>query len=93
MSSEFLKLFLNSPGGQEAVQSQSPTSSSLRSLSVGRIKAIPIPVPPLAEQRGIVAGSDVLHAEADALKRLPAGTPGLDAQLPATMGEAFEREL
>jgi type I restriction enzyme S subunit len=91
---EFLNTFLNSPAGQEAVQGQSRTSSGLRSLSVGRIKLICVPVPPLPEQRRIVAELDALQTEVDALKRLQAGTAaGLDALLPAILDKAFKGEL
>jgi type I restriction enzyme S subunit len=94
VSPEFLNSFLNSPAGQDAVQSQSRTSSGLRSLSVGRIKSISVPVPPLAEQRRIVAGLDALQAEVDALKRLQAETAAeLDALLPAILDRAFKGEL
>ncbi|MBI4323832.1 MAG: restriction endonuclease subunit S [Chloroflexi bacterium] len=94
VSPEFLNSFLNSPAGQEGVQSQSRTSSGLRSLSVGRIKAIPVPVPPLAEQRRIVAELDALHAKVDALKRLQAETAAeLAAFLPAILDRAFKGEL
>ena len=47
LSPVFLNAFLNSPSGQEAVQAQSRTTSGLRTLSVGRIKQIHIPVPTL----------------------------------------------
>lgn len=91
---EFLNSFLNSPAGQDAVQSQSRTSSGLRSLSVGRIKSISVPVPPLAEQRRIVAELDALQTEVDALKRLQAETAAeLDALLPAILDKAFKEEL
>jgi len=94
VSSEFLNSFLNSPAGQDAVQSQSRTSSGLRSLSVGRIKAISVPVPPLAEQRRIVAELNALHAEVDALKHLQAETAQeLDAILPSVLDRAFSGNL
>jgi type I restriction enzyme, S subunit len=53
-----------------------------------------IPVPPLAEQRRIVAELDALQAEVDALKRLQAETAAeLDALLPAILDKAFKGEL
>ena len=91
---EFLNTFLNSPAGQDAVQGQSRTTSGLRSLSVGRIKSIPVPVPPLPEQRRIVSELDALQAEVDALKRLQTQTAAeLDALLPALLDRAFKGEL
>lgn len=91
---EFLNSFLNSPAGQDAVQSQSRTSSGLRSLSVGRIKALPAPLPPLPTQRRIVAELDALQSQVDALKRLQTETAAeLDALLPAILDRAFKGEL
>jgi type I restriction enzyme S subunit len=53
-----------------------------------------IPVPPLPEQRQIVAELDALQAEVDALKRLQAETAiELDALLPSILDKAFKREL
>ena len=94
LSPEFLNTFLNSPSGQQAVQEQSRSTSGLRTLSVGRIKAIPVPLPPLPEQRRIVAELDALQAEVDALKRLQAETAAeLDALLPALLDRAFKGDL
>jgi type I restriction enzyme S subunit len=91
---EFLNTFLNSPAGQDAVQGQSRTSSGLRSLSVGRIKSICVPVPPLPEQRRIVSELGALQAEVDALERLQAETAvELDALLPAILDRAFKGKL
>ena len=58
------------------------------------IKDVQIVVPPLAEQRRIVAELDALQAEVDALKRLQAETAAeLDALLPAILDRAFKGEL
>jgi type I restriction enzyme S subunit len=79
---------------QDAVQGQSRTSSGLRSLSVGRIKSICVPVPPLPEQRRIVSELGALQAEVDALERLQAETAvELDALLPAILDRAFKGKL
>jgi type I restriction enzyme, S subunit len=51
--SEYLNAFLNSSAGRLAVQAQSSTSSGLRTLSVGRIKQIPVPCPSIVEQEKI----------------------------------------
>ena len=51
-------------------------------------------VPPIAEQRRIVAELDALQTEVDALKRLQAETATeLDALLPAILDRAFKGEL
>jgi type I restriction enzyme S subunit len=87
---EFLNSFLNSPAGQDAVQGQSRTTSGLRTLSVGRINAIPVPVPPLSEQRRLVAYLDDLQQKRDTLKAMQAETSAeLDALMPSILDKAF----
>ena len=66
--SDFVLLFLNSPNGMEIMQRLAITSSGLYSLSVGKIRRIEIPVPPLAEQRRIVAKVDQLMTLVNALE-------------------------
>ena len=68
--------------------------TSVPAISQGKVEAMEIPVPPLAEQRRIVAELDALQAEVDALKRLQAQTAAeLDALLPAILDGAFKGEL
>lgn len=63
-------------------------------IVLGEIRAFPIPLPPLPEQRRIVAELDALQAEVDALKRLQSETAAeLDALLPAILDRAFKGEL
>ena len=58
------------------------------------IVKLAFPVPPLAEQRRIVAELDALQAEVDALKRLQAETAAeLAALLPAILDRAFKGKL
>jgi type I restriction enzyme S subunit len=91
---EFLNCFLNSPAGQDAVQAQSRTTSGLRTLSVGRIKSIAVPVPPIPDQRRIVARLDDVQAKTETLKALQAETSAdLDALLPSILDKAFRGEL
>ena len=91
---EFLNCFLNSPIGQDEVQTRSRTTSGLRTLSVGRIKGIHVPVPPLSEQRRIVKELDALQARVDALKKLQAETAvDLDALLPSVLDKAFKGDI
>jgi type I restriction enzyme, S subunit len=73
---------------QQANQAAQPV------VSQKKINPMRIPVPPLAEQRRIVAELDALQAEVDALKRLQAETAAeLDALLPAILDRAFKGEL
>lgn len=91
---EFLNCFLNSPVGQDEVQAQSRTTSGLRTLSVGRIKGIHVPVPPLCEQRRIVAELEISQRQVNALKQLQSETAAeLDALLPSVLDKAFKGEL
>lgn len=58
------------------------------------IKALTVALPPLPEQRKIVAEMDTLQAEVAALKRLQAETATeLDALLPAILDRAFKGKL
>ncbi|MEI6606778.1 MAG: restriction endonuclease subunit S [Verrucomicrobiota bacterium] len=68
-SGEYLNSFMNSPLGQAVIQSQSNTTSGLRTLSVGRIREIAVPLPPLTEQRKI---ADILSTWDEALEKLDA---------------------
>lgn len=60
--------FLNSPNGIEIMKAMAITSSGLYSLSVGKIRTIGLPIPPLAEQHRIVAKMDELLALCDRLE-------------------------
>lgn len=69
-------------------------SNGVPHISHKNIEKIPFIVPPLAEQRRIVAELDALQAEVNALKRLQAETAAeLDALLPAILDRAFKGEL
>jgi len=69
VSGEYLNSLMNSPVGQAAVQLQSSTSSGLRTLSVGKIREMFFPLPPLPEQRKI---ADILTTWDEALTQLDA---------------------
>jgi type I restriction enzyme S subunit len=55
---EFLSGYWNSPPGMARVAAQSASTSGLYTLSVGKVSDLPIPLPPLLEQREIVAEVD-----------------------------------
>jgi type I restriction enzyme S subunit len=65
----FTLIFLNSPSGMAEMRSLAITTSGLYSLSVGKIREILIPFPPLAEQHRIVAKIDQLMTLCDELEK------------------------
>jgi type I restriction enzyme, S subunit len=70
------------------------TTAGQYNVSLGRLRAAEIPVPPVTNQRRIVAELDALQAEVDALKSLQAETAAeLDALLPSILDKAFKGEL
>lgn len=68
LKSDFALLFLNSPSGIAQMKKLAITTSGLFSLSVGKIRGIATPMPPLAEQERIVAKVDQLMALCDELE-------------------------
>ena len=69
VSGEYLNSLMNSSVGQVSVQLQSSTSSGLRTLSVGKIREMFFPLPPLSEQRKI---AEILSTWDEALEKLDA---------------------
>jgi type I restriction enzyme S subunit len=70
------------------------SSHDTRKLLTDKLETFSIPVPPLREQRRIVAELDALHAKIAALEQLQAETEAeLDALLPSILDKAFKGEL
>lgn len=67
-TSDYIALYLNSPLGINEMKRLAVTSSGLYNLSVGKIRSIPVPLPPLHEQIRIVQKVDELMALCDKLK-------------------------
>jgi Restriction endonuclease S subunits len=67
-TSDYIALYLNSPSGIDEMKRLAVTSSGLYNLSVGKIRSIPVPLPPLHEQTRIVQKVDELTALCDRLK-------------------------
>lgn len=67
-TSDYIALYLNSPSGIDEMKRLAVTSSGLYNLSVGKIRSIPVPLPPLHEQIRIIQKVDELTALCDQLK-------------------------
>ena len=94
----YAALYLNSPDGMAEMKRLAITSAGLFSLSVGKIRKIPFPLPPLAEQHRIVAKVDALMALCDRLEASLTATAAtrrrlLDALLAEALAPAEDREL
>jgi type I restriction enzyme S subunit len=64
----YVALYLNSPDGMREMRRLAITSAGLYSLSVGKIRKIRVPLPPLPEQHRIVDRVDALMALCDLLE-------------------------
>jgi type I restriction enzyme S subunit len=70
------------------------TTAGQYNVSLGRLRAARIPVPPIPEQRGVVARLDAFEAKVGMLKSLQSQTTfELDALMPAILDRAFKGEL
>lgn len=70
------------------------TTAGQYNVSLGRLRTTEIPMPPLEEQRRMVAYLDSLQAKVDALKQLQSQTQvELDALLPSVLDKVFKGEL
>lgn len=98
---DYLYSYLRGAQGQHQLRSRErgdwqreKISFRLTELNLNDLRAVPIPLPPLAAQRRIVAELDALQAEVDRLKALQAETAAeLDALLPSILDRAFKGEL
>ena len=89
----FLMYWLSQPAIQDFINDEQK-GATRQGFTKAQIQAFDIPLPPVPEQRRIVAELDALQAEVDALKRLQAETAKeLDALLPAILDRAFKGEL
>ena len=85
---------LLSPLMQEGQIAPLSKGSASPHLNIGALRRFDLILPPLPEQRRIVAELDALQAEVDALKRLQAETAAeLAALLPAILDRAFKGKL
>ena len=93
LDADFLLYMLRGPRVRgEIAKLQAQTCQQF--LSLRDIRNLKIPVPPINEQRRIVAELDALETQVDSLKRLQTETAAeLDALLPSILDRAFKGEL
>jgi len=86
--------YINSPIGRKYMFRERKQMTGQANVNAQKLKALPIALPPLPEQRRIVAYLDDLQAKVDALKALQANSAAeLDALLPSVLDRAFKGEL
>jgi type I restriction enzyme S subunit len=86
--------YINSPTGRAYMFSERKQMTGQANVNATKLKALPIALPPLEEQRHIVAYLDRLQVKVEALKKLQAQTAAeLDALLPSILDKAFKGEL
>ncbi len=84
---------MKSPCGQSQLLGQR-YGQGKPGLNLANIRALSLPIPPLPEQRRIVAYLDSLHAKLNTLKKLQSETTAeLDAMLPSILDKAFQGKL
>jgi type I restriction enzyme S subunit len=93
ISKEYIVYSLRSPQVQQQFKKKQ-TEAAQPKLALHRIASTQIPIPPLPQQRRIVAYLDSLQAQVDALKKLQAQTAAeLDALFPSILDRAFKGGL
>ncbi|PDW01496.1 restriction endonuclease subunit S [Candidatus Viridilinea mediisalina] len=90
---KWLKYIINSPQIREQI-ARLASGTTRQRISGGNLKRLEIPLPPLAEQRRIVARLDELLAHAQRARAELARVPGLvERQKQAVLAQAFSGEL
>jgi type I restriction enzyme S subunit len=93
IDSRYAMFMLAAPTNQERMSGHVKGTSYV-GINLQDVRTLDVPVPPLSEQRRIVAQLDSLQAEADKLKKLQAESASeLDALLPSILDHAFKGDL
>jgi type I restriction enzyme S subunit len=93
-SPDFFVAYWNCPVMRRTILDAAKTTSGIWKINQGHIASFHVPLPPVPEQRRIVAYLDDLQAKVDQLKTLQAQTAAeLDALLPSILDRAFRGEL
>ena len=86
--------YINSPIGRTYMFSERKQMTGQANVNAKKLKAMPIPLPPISEQRRIVSYLDSLQAKVDELKGLQAETEKeLEELVPSILDKAFKGEL
>ena len=86
--------YVNSPAGRAYMVSERKQMTGQANVNATKLKALPISLPPLNEQRDIVAELIALEQQVDALQSLQAETAAeLGALLPSVLDKAIRDEL
>ena len=84
---------LSAPTSQEKMSAKL-RGTSYQGLNLSDVRNLPIPIPPLDEQRRIVAYLDSVQARLASLRELQSATgEELDALLPSVLDRAFKGKL
>jgi type I restriction enzyme, S subunit len=87
---KLISSYINSPAGRSYMFSERKQMTGQANVNAKKLKALPISLPPLPEQRRLVAYLDSLQSGLDALKSHQEETAAaLDALLPAVLERAF----
>jgi type I restriction enzyme S subunit len=92
--SEYTAIVLNSKKIRDYYRSSLKQQCGMATLNQNHVRAIPLPLPTLSEQRRIVEYLDNLQSKIDKLKELQSETQKeLDALMPSILDKAFKGKL
>ena len=91
---DFLQLVLRNLRDSGDLFNMARTTAGQYNVSLGRLNSAEIPIPPIEEQRSVVASVSRFETEIEALKKCgELATAELDALLPSILDKAFKGEL
>ena len=91
---EYLVLALGTSDARRQIESFGRTTAGNIGVNGSNVRSLEIVVPPLGEQRRIVAEVEALEIQVNQLRRLQSITAAaVDALLPAVLDRAFRGEL
>lgn len=92
--SKFVLFWLLSPQGRSDLMNLASTTTGLHTLSISKVSALPIRLPPSQEQAELVRRVEALFAYADRLEnRYTAARAQVECLTPALLAKAFRGEL